>query len=268
MVEEIQYYCSSSTFLSIIKKSEIWLTSLDHSNDRLEGRWAINEYLSLFDRRDQNRRRGAQLDVERALSERVVLGMCFSEERDLLSQWRGYADEGRGVCLTFCTQVLRDMVEKLQTAVPGLNLRKVSYESIAINGLPKNFYEVFQEGIENFSIGVNGTGGFSRALSAEQRERENKLIARLFEHKNPAFQEEKEWRFFVVQFPDQLRDLDYREAGGLLSPFVCIPLDISAIEKVTLGPTHPTPLQDVEGLLKKFKIQADVCRSTASYVQR
>ena len=54
---------------------------------------------------------------------------CFSYQDDLLSQWRGYADDGRGAAIGFDLDVLKQIVqvspEKSQSSV--VSLHKISY---------------------------------------------------------------------------------------------------------------------------------------------
>lgn len=103
-VEYIYHYCSPSTFLSIIKHKELWLTSLTQSNDSAEGDWMLEAWLKSFDRNcssQKMRARGARLLVNSTRRDLSVLGTCFSEEGDLLSQWRGYAADGAGFSIAF-----------------------------------------------------------------------------------------------------------------------------------------------------------------------
>lgn len=39
---------------------------------------------------------------------------CFSYQNDLLSQWRGYADDGRGAAIGFDLDVLKEVVTFLR----------------------------------------------------------------------------------------------------------------------------------------------------------
>lgn len=49
--------------------------------------------------------------------------MCFSEERDSLSQWRGYADNGKGCCVGFSY----DMLQQYCSSSGLLRLEKIEY---------------------------------------------------------------------------------------------------------------------------------------------
>lgn len=51
---------------------------------------------------------------------------CFSEEPDILSQWRGYANDGKGCCLGFSKSVLKKYCDNSNGV---LRLEKVQYIS-------------------------------------------------------------------------------------------------------------------------------------------
>lgn len=53
--------------------------------------------------------------------------ICLSEEGDLLSQWRGYADDGRGMCLGFNVHELLEFTDA--STITGYALEKVQYLS-------------------------------------------------------------------------------------------------------------------------------------------
>lgn len=52
--------------------------------------------------------------------------ICFCEEGDKLSQWRGYADNGRGVSLGFAERELRQYSERYKDII---TIEKVKYKT-------------------------------------------------------------------------------------------------------------------------------------------
>lgn len=54
--------------------------------------------------------------------------ICFSEDGDLLSQWRGYADDGRGMCLGFGVDEILKFAD-ISAFTTTLELEKVEYLS-------------------------------------------------------------------------------------------------------------------------------------------
>jgi Protein of unknown function (DUF2971) len=265
----LHYYCSGSTLLSVLKKREFWLTALTLSNDLMEGRWAISRYLDLFEADDRRGRIGARSAMEMAADSRVALGMCFSEERDLLSQWRGYAQGGRGVCISFKVSYLQAAVERVQKEVPKLQLVRVEYLPYLKGETAKSFHEEFGSQIEQARRGSDGDFiTMGKNYEHGGHDRETATVSRFFCIKNPAFSEEREWRLLLVDYPSGIPNLEFRESNGLFSPYMAFPVDLESIASVTLGPLHPTPPTDVERMLSKLGVAASVRRSAASYVVR
>ena len=99
----IYHYCSTDIFWSIIERKEFWLSDIFLMNDALELKWGrdiftkvIRENHGLFD------------DDFRYVLSMHIFGIdphvrpftgSFSANGDLPSQWRDYADDGRGVAL-------------------------------------------------------------------------------------------------------------------------------------------------------------------------
>src|SRR5271154_3613127 len=100
----LYHYCSNSSFLSIIGSSGIRASEFSLSNDHLEGKWSkrlLNDFCS--------KKVGMQLIQRGLLLEQFdglleyfgAVGVCLSEDGDLLSQWRGYAADGGGIAIGF-----------------------------------------------------------------------------------------------------------------------------------------------------------------------
>lgn len=104
----LYHYCSNNAFHSIIENSSIWLSSLSLSNDSMEGK-LVAEIIGLIakdDELDQAATERLQESVFRLEQFVDGLGFCLSECGDLLSQWRGYADDATGVSIGFSKNYL------------------------------------------------------------------------------------------------------------------------------------------------------------------
>ena len=95
----LYHYCSNTSFIEILRTREIWATELSLSNDRLEGKWLREIFV-----RSCEDKKLSPGELERTLKNLDFLiemfgagGFCLSEEGDLLSQWRGYSENGAGV---------------------------------------------------------------------------------------------------------------------------------------------------------------------------
>lgn len=108
----VYHYCSVETFLSIIQNSCLWMGNIRHSNDLTERASLINALcMELSQTLSPNLSpppEAIRLNNFITLFQNTAQGMynpcyatCFSFQPDLLSQWRGYADNGAGVAIGF-----------------------------------------------------------------------------------------------------------------------------------------------------------------------
>lgn len=129
-MDTLFHYCSSSTFASIISRKSIWLSSLSLSNDTMEGRLVKHTFEKFLSRSVMN---ASQKEVIREAIRFVEenfdgLGFCLSEESDLLSQWRGYADDGHGFSIGFTKEYFEKLAKRIGNNVTGFTLEKVLYD--------------------------------------------------------------------------------------------------------------------------------------------
>jgi hypothetical protein len=109
------HYCGADGFRCILSTKTLWATHFQYLNDAGEIRRGIEiareESVLLRDE--------ANTDIEQFYFDQVFLQLgekvsqhifvvCFSEEGDLLSQWRAYAEDGRGFAIGFDFQRLSD----------------------------------------------------------------------------------------------------------------------------------------------------------------
>ena len=103
----VYHYCSIETFLSIIQNSVLRLTDIEKSNDYSERVYMETLILKQFQKKINNNLNGYLLDnfivkyYQSLYTSSNLYASCFSEDGDLLSQWRAYADNGTGVSIGF-----------------------------------------------------------------------------------------------------------------------------------------------------------------------
>lgn len=261
MPEFLHYYCANSTFLSLMEKSSIWLTALDHSNDRLEGAWARKQYKEIAERGS----RGKSLKVETALSPyfstSYAFGMCFSQREDLLSQWRGYADDGAGIAITFRTEALQRIVSKNNYSILGLKLAEIKYGRLEDHGFVKKIWDVFGSDIDAVNLDGTGRATANIEVTAEKWE----TAAQFYEYKNAAFSEEEEWRLYCVHRLSNDLDFKFRNRGSSIVPHLELAFDADCVEYVTLGPKNGTPVNVAKAVMRQNGFDPRVLKSSASY---
>ena len=252
------HYTSARALLRILESNQLWATNAVFMNDQVEIVHAAhilrNASDSLieddeFEGADPDQLLRATTAIRRVLNQLhnyvEAYVSCFCSDPDLLSQWRGYGEEG-GVSVGFDSAKLR----KFASDSPGIvALVEVTYES------EKHYSQLYD-------LAKRWTKMYLKSLERDDRSRlhvEATLFAQSFawlaaSMKNSAFSEEKEWRLIYVRFrmPATLRTESYkiwfREDRGLVIPYVrfeppttggeTVRLPISAIK---VGPNrYPT----------------------------
>jgi len=283
----LYHYCSNDEFCSIITNSTIWLSSLSLSSDSMEGKLVaglISE-MAKSDSLDEITIQRLQSYV--SLLEKVIegLGFCLSEEGDLLSQWRGYAEDASGVSIGFSKDYL-DKLSKasLNTGVSGFTLQKVEYDRDLQKELIKPTYDKIKELINKGALKMPRMQSLLDLKSQQEIDIENEeikkefsalsvtilsLFGSLFLLKTKAFREEREWRLisYLVKSPDD--QCLFRPSPDKIIPYRIYPLldlDEDPIVKIVLGPKNKTPECFIDSFLKQNKFKnVSVIHSDASY---
>lgn len=283
----LYHYCSNAAFLSIVSKREIWASEFSLSNDALEGKWALDIFRRFCSEKGIRELDIAALVQDWALMSGIVggVGFCLSEEGDLLSQWRAYANDGAGVSIGFSKEYFEALGNLKMNRNDKFNahITKVIYDEETQREL------VAEHGAEIIKLVQDGGLRTPSLIFGEtddelrhRQEKRRKIMFGLFlvffryvhSLKNPAFAEEKEWRLIshVLGGKDPLKELKEMEFRSLIDriiPFRRIALDdvgIAPIAEVVLGPRNITPKEIVIAMLRKCSIEdVTVRRSSASY---
>ncbi len=172
MSKLLYHYCSVETFFQIIKNQTLRLTNIQYMNDAEELHYGMD---LLGEAEDKYK-------IEKKFRYAMrIYAMCFCEERDLLSQWRGYGDNAEGVSIGFDFSILKDtdiFKDKNSGTEYFHSLQQVLYNR-------KKQQQQINEAIEDKNEFPNQD---YRILAKKWGE----LISSL---KNTNFKEEKEWRF-------------------------------------------------------------------------
>lgn len=127
----LYHYCSNAAFHSIVENRSIWLSALSLSSDTMEGKLVTDVIAQMAKSDGLDQANIQRLKEYVSLLEQIMegLGFCLSEEGDLLSQWRGYADDASGVSIGFSKKYLEKLSEdSLNPQKSGFTLKKVEYE--------------------------------------------------------------------------------------------------------------------------------------------
>lgn len=274
----IYHYCAAQTFHSIVQNRSIWLSSLSESNDSMEGHW-ISDILNRLSHKhglpDPIRTR--ILDPIKHYRKYVDgLGLCLSRNGDLLSQWRGYAEDGTGFSIGFNEGYLTELAE---ITTERFSIDEVIYDADMQALALTPAFERIKGYIEE---GAYGAMKYDTLLTSEDEKKayaeHNKklrelsgkadmalggLIKKFFHFKSDAFAEEDEVRLISTTYHpidknDKTEDaIRYRHARGKIVPYREIELEKmvhhQAIDDVVLGPKNRSNL----GVIERFLVSRD-----------
>ena len=222
MGRQLFHYCSNQKAIAILSGRSIRMSDIQKSNDYkelslffprifdcLEHLYIKNPFRFRYDNEVGRNAFFDFLDLSyRCWKDRFSSGdfsnlvLCLSESRDSLSQWRGYADNGKGCCIGFSQNQLEKYCDNNNGV---LRLEKVIYlqdEGInriiereaqdilsSLRGMRKWIVEEMTHDDDDPDtdglLGFNFDGRLGYAFT-------NSLI-----YKSYAFHEEREWRMFL-----------------------------------------------------------------------
>ena len=262
MNQILYHYCGLDAFLSIIKNSTLWLSDIRKSNDYLECvycRDKINEKIRGFLEDDKEALEawdfGYNINSDLSM-DMISYVACFSENKDQLSQWRGYADNGAGIAVGFSRESFADLKE---AAPSHISFRKVIYD--------EKEQEKFIERIARESIKAMETKPVAQ-VAAELNQNYRLQFPVL---KNASFEEEAEWRIiFNDSFSKRKRHVGknilfsgirYTVREKRLVSYIEMDfskLKYNAIKEIWIGPKAEVEIQDILHLLDVYGYYDDV----------
>lgn len=208
-INTLYHYCGLDSFLSIIKNSSIWLSDIQKSNDYREMAWFRQQYYNFIlnkykDTKDENVKticetifsiaatdgfencpawliptaRNHLTETKDLFFSLRTYAFCLSEHSDSLGQWRGYANDGKGVAIGFSRKYL-DAIDGYSLRCPKFNFLfgNVSYRK-TLTSLFNKMFEMHDKTKTDIFV-LKSFIDLTRTSP-------------LFKH--PSFAEEKEWR--------------------------------------------------------------------------
>lgn len=305
--ELVFHYCSVETFFSIITNKTLRLSDVVKSNDNMEVMWVKRHLLNMIKNGETFSYDEFTPEIKSVVSEDIYQAkikekieaffdrkeitskfftICFSgsKSEDMLSQWRGYGDDGRGVAIGFDKCILEKTQRKFirNTDISRISFRKVEYDEEIQERKIRDFWQkqvnVGNEKIESreskADIGINFELWSVNSFY--------KLCFEAIFMKNPFFSEENEYRIvyekedddgikYNEEFVNKMRMKDSKiiiKNGNIVE---CFDLDMSSligelIKKVILGPKCTIQKKDMQMLLKRLGYnKAEVIWSKGSY---
>ncbi len=242
----LYHYCSMEAFLGIVQSQFLRLTNIRFMNDSKEVSW-IYELAKkvLWDKQFRCHSENEKRLCKRLMSHCDELflnesyfpgyyGSCFSKNGDSLSQWRAYADDGKGVAIGFSRQFLESCV-----APHRIKLQEVEYiDGTDLSGVTTDVETAFSK-----------FNGITRSMTDDEI---NRVAYETFTPwdlkaifvKNAAFNEEDEVRIFHLPHSQksyaQIGDMGFFHRRAVIVPFLPLKIALGSapITCIVLGPRN------------------------------
>jgi hypothetical protein len=242
---DLYHYTSLGSILKIVPEGKLHATDARFLTDASEMRVIVENLkfamTSVTNPDDFTSRLHTQLRawLESRLSElgNAVFVTCFTQDGNLLSQWRSYSDPGKGLSIGFDPDKLADTAY-----TQGFMVGQCIYD-------PKRQKQLAAEvlGVIENQARAKFHDSKARALFEpifDSVETDLLKIAVLF--KDYAFREEKEWRLVSPVISNYVvSPIKFREGRSLLTPYMSFELPTASDKRIDfkhvwIGPTpHP-----------------------------
>lgn len=272
----IYHYTDLNGFLGIIQSKQLWLSAANNLNDYSEVSWSrriihnqLNEMAN-----DDNLEIIDKLWTQLSISRNVPYICSFSKAGDLLTQWRAYANDARGVAIGFNREAFifkQGLPTMGTTSEMATGISEVVYDEVVQR---KNIEEVLQKFLESVS---------SRDVDESAVVTESAILKGYsYVFKNPAFKEEEEVRIIhtplvlendegEITLSGNISDLKYRVSGERMTSYFEIDFsDVleckNPINEVYIGPKLSVDDYDIKTFLSLNGFGGiPFHRSTATY---
>ena len=219
------HYSSPEGFIGIVTSKTLWASDMLSLNDASEASYTGALISDVLDAHHSEAPADHRQQFKTQLTEHLFrLYMpyvaCFCEGGDLLSQWRGYGNAGEGFALGFSFSWLKSLEKS------GWRLQKVIYDRDQQVNLILMFLRWVSSELAKCGLPEEDHRVFWRTAAAQ-------LAPWVTMFKNPAFQEEQEWRIVNI---GPVNRLSFRRSGHRIVPYVKVPLANEAISRVIRGP--------------------------------
>lgn len=221
-LKTIYHYTSLSGLIAIIETQSIYCTHINYLNDKKEFKYGVDLIQRVIEKlKNENFETPVLQMVESQIHEiykpeRYVT--CFSKEGDLLSQWRAYANQGKGVSIGF--DFLR-FDKSIYQYVTGNHIEyDEDYQFQVIEELIRIIITFF---IERKEIIDWKDYGYEWLVNTVIVEFLQGIIA---SYKSHSFKEEQEYRFeYVIDgniWKKEDEEIHFRSSDTLIIPFIVL----------------------------------------------
>ena len=253
----LYHYTDSNGLLGILESGIFYASHFSHFNDPSELTYGINiintcireriKHEKIKSIKDKLNKFQQSFDVNEIIFKvnELIFGLSFSENGDLLSQWRAYSDNGKGYSIGLLkNDILKRGGIYILNETDNLFITKMIYDTEIQKEISTKLYDTIVEDIEN---------------NVDYKVKYYKYIVKLgMIMKDPAYSEEKEWR---IIYSGNLLDeneniISYRVNGSNIVSYIKLGFNnqkngITLLRNNVTKYEFPIPLQELyEGPVK------------------
>ena len=259
--ERLYHYTDVAGLIGIVSSSSLWATNLRFMNDAEELAHSWRLMLEVLHEAKGRARSPAQVELIEEIEQAArsewagypdFYATSFTENGDLLGQWRAYGSSGGGYAIGFDVAQLVDVSSRHTQSNRILN--RVIYDEQSqlqvLRATADRMLELFAS-VDPASAAV--TSARARLFAAL-----GEIVGFVFSFKDPAWAEEQEWRAVRTVPGDERDGVRFRPHGGIPVPYVTLAIGSDTdgrlpIREIVLGPRadSETAARSVELLLAK-----------------
>jgi hypothetical protein len=260
---ELFHYTTQCGLLGILESDSIWATKIQYLNDSSEFAFTLSLARDVL--RERSYESGDIGKRARCLLESIdsieLLNICvcsFSQDHDLLSQWRAYGGGTTGYAIGFSSDALVAAADRA-----GFDLVQCEYDPVVQSHTVTALVD------EALAVDFNTTPGYwdsDRPTTFVVLSTGGDFTLRLAQLapklKHSKFREEKEWRLISRKAHD-VKFLDFRSGQSFLAPYFRLRFGVSKKEylsRIVVGPGPHMSLATsaMHGLLSKHGAAQEV----------
>ncbi len=255
--ETIYHYTSQDGLLGIIQTKSLWVSSIRHLSDSAEFGYSVELVREKLNHRLRAERGpwngfyGTVLERLDAIKDMTLFVGSFSEDGDLLSQWRAYTPNGIGFSVGFKYTYLKSLADNQEFRIVKCAYKQSEHDSI-LDELINIAGEAVTDGEYETAVEAFFIGLFHVAPAL----------------KHPSFSEEREWRLLSEIIRPSDPATKFRAGKSMLIPYGEFKLvdasDKMSVSKIFVGPT-PHKEQSISSLMYLLLVQGIIdCAIAAS----
>ena len=243
----IYHYTTFNTINEILKSNSLRACDVKRLNDRMEHRIWFDTFNNAIDKFR------VKMDAEKYMSflEKINKTIylykdldcyvtCLSKEKDLLSQWRAYGDDGQGVAIAFDTKELLNCLYEFNDPKSNFNLLN-GYIEYNYNFVFNDLINQISELLRNYvSTNLSIEDYFNRVDNLKNfEEKTRRIFMRMQDLKDSSFREEREFRLFWQQEKNNtVKTISSFERNNRIIPYINLSFGDKKIpiKEIILGP--------------------------------